>query len=114
MNNATLNTIWLSMLLVLFCSIPLGAGAAIKTNETGQRVVSVSIEDLNLNEAQGVAVLFRRLQRASDDVCGSRNRLEAGSLKQRQLNQRCYAETLSKAVRQIDNAELTELHFRNP
>lgn len=113
MNTSIRNKYSLSALLLLFCSIPLLATAAIKTNESGERIVSVQIDDLNLSEQQGVAVLFRRLQRASDQVCGSRNRVEAGSLKQRQLNQRCYSETLSEAVQQFDNAELSQLYARS-
>ena len=111
--NTLRNKTGLSALLIVACSIPLVATAAIKTNAAGERTVSVTMADLNLSEQQGVSVLFRRLQRASDKVCGSRNRLEAGSLKQRHLNQRCYTETLGKAVREIGNAELSELHARS-
>lgn len=113
MTDACQNKTGLAVLLALFCSIPIVATAAIKTNDEAQRTVSVATADLNLAEQQGVSVLFRRLQRAADQVCGSRNRNEAGSLKQRQLNQRCYTETLSKSVRDIGNAELSELHARS-
>lgn len=113
MNNATRNTFLPATLLVTFCSIPVVGTAAIKTNAVGERTVSVPMADLNLAQPQGVSVLFRRLQRAADEVCGSRHRLVAGSLKQRQLNQRCYAETLGKAVRDIGNAELTALHAKS-
>jgi UrcA family protein len=113
MNNAKRNKLLPTTLLVMSCSIPLAGTAAIKTNAVGERTVSVTMADLNLAEPQGVSVLFRRLQRAADDVCGSRHLLAAGSLKQRQLNQHCYAQTLGKAVREIGNAELTELHARS-
>jgi len=113
MNNVIRNKYWLSVLLVLFCSIPVIASAATRPSDSAERTATVSMGDLNLSEQQGVSTLFRRLQNAADEVCGSRNFFEAGSLKQRQQNQRCYAETLSKAVQEVGNAELSELHARS-
>ena len=100
---------WLTALLCLFCSIPVITSAAIKS-PTAERTVKVTVADLNLVDEQGVAELYRRLQRASRTVCGPTNFSAAGSLKQLQLNQQCYRETLKSAVQDFGNTNLQRLH----
>ena len=95
--------------LCLLCSIPVIASATMRP-DTSERTTTVSTADLNLLDEQGVTVLYRRLQRASRNVCGSANIVTAGSLKQRQLNQQCYRETLKNAVQDFSNTKLTQLH----
>jgi len=108
MRNSIARKPLVAALLCLSCSIPVIASAAVKT--PAERTVKVSVEDLNVIDEQGVAELYQRLKRASRTVCGSANSITAGSLKQRQLNQECYRETLKNAVQDFGNATLIQLH----
>ncbi len=71
---------------------------------------TVSYVDLNLENEEGVRVLYRRLQRASKEVCGVTRLLNAGSIMHLQGTQQCYRETLSNAVDRFDNEDLTRVH----
>ncbi len=71
---------------------------------------AVSYADLNLESEEGVRVLYRRLQRASREVCGVTSLRIAGSLSALRKPQQCYRETLSNAVDKIDNEDLTRIH----
>ncbi len=77
---------------------------------------SVSYADLNLESEEGVRVLYRRLQRASNKLCSDAPPKIAGSLpKIYQLSngveiRQCYREALSNAVDKIDNEDLTRVH----
>ena len=72
--------------------------------------IAVSYADLNLENEEGVLVLYRRLQWASKKVCGdSPVKLALHVL--RQVNQ-CYRQTLTDAVEQVDNEYLTRIHAR--
>ncbi len=71
---------------------------------------TVSYVDLNLENEEGVRVLYRRLQRASKEVCGVTPLLIAGSIGRLQKLEQCYRETLSNAVDKFDNEDLTRIH----
>ena len=71
---------------------------------------TVSYADLNLENEEGVRVLYRRLQYASKEVCGVTRLLIAGSIMHLQGTQQCYRETLSNAVDKFDNEDLTRIH----
>ncbi len=71
---------------------------------------SVSYADLNLENEEGVRVLYRRLRRASKEVCGVTSLLIAGSIGHLQGTKQCYRETLSNAVDKFDNDDLTRIH----
>ena len=71
---------------------------------------TVSYADLNLENEEGVRVLYRRLQHASREVCGVTSLLIAGSIGYLQGTKQCYRETLSNAVDNIDNEDLTRIH----
>ncbi len=70
---------------------------------------TVSYADLNLENEEGVRVLYRRLQYASKEVCGVRWLKIAGSSGRRQFQQ-CYREALSNAVDRFDNEDLARVH----
>ena len=109
MGNSMVRKQLIAAVLCLLCGIPLIATAAVKA-PGAERAVKVYVADLNLVDEQGIATLYQRLQRASRKVCGSADFVTAGSLKQRQLNQQCYRETLKNAVREFGNAKLEQLH----
>ena len=77
---------------------------------------SVSYADLNLESEEGVRVLYRRLQRASNKLCSAEPPHVAGSLPNIYLfgniqePGRCYREALSNAVDKFDNEDLTRIH----
>ncbi len=72
--------------------------------------VTVSYGDLNLENEEGVRVLYRRLQRTSKDVCGVTSLKIAGSVHWFTESLQCYRETLSNTVEKIDNERLSEIH----
>ena len=73
---------------------------------------TVSYADLNLENEEGVRVLYQRLQHATKKVCSATS-LEIPRtvpiLLQRGTRQ-CYRETLSNAVEKFDNEVLTRIH----
>ncbi len=70
--------------------------------------IAVSYADLNLQNEEGVRVLYRRLRRASKGVCGDSPLKLVGPVL-RQANQ-CYRETLTEAVEKVNNELLTRIH----
>ena len=73
--------------------------------------VAVSYADLKLENEESVRVLYQRLKRASKEVCGIRPRKIYGSSVYHMWDsQRCYRATLSNAVDNFDNDDLTRLH----
>ncbi len=71
---------------------------------------TVSYVDLNLENEEGVRVLYRRLQRASKEVCGGGSLRHSRSIIMKSSRLQCYRETLSNAVDNIDNEDLTRIH----
>ncbi len=75
---------------------------------------TVSYADLNLENEEGVRVLYQRLQYASQEVCGITSPKIPESILKRSWRQRatrqCYRHTLSNAVDKIDNEDLTRVH----
>ena len=94
---------------VLLLAIP-AAGLAAPPNQSDDRAVTVSYADLDINSEAGAKVLYARLKRASEDVCGVAPYLESGSLTKTRKAKLCYAETLGSAVDSIDSDLLTSIH----
>ncbi len=90
------------------------AAGTISYIEVGK--ASVSYADLNLESEESVRVLYRRLKRASKELCSDAPPKIAGSLpKIYQLSngvetRQCYRETLSQLVEKVDNEDLTRIH----
>ncbi len=82
-----------------------GTSSHLETNKA-----TVSYADLNLENEEGVQVLYQRLQRASKEVCGVTSIRIAGSTSGEVETQQCYRESLSNAVDKIDNEDLTRIH----
>ena len=76
----------------------------------------VSYADLNLESEEGVRVLYRRLQRASNKLCSATPPHVAGSLPyvyffgNKRETRQCYREALSNAVDKFDNEDLIRVH----
>jgi len=95
---------------VLVLGIPTIASAAPPINDEGEPVVRVSYADLNLSSQAGLVALYKRLQGASNAVCGPRSITEAGSLRAANYNRQCYRDVLTKSVAKFNNAKLDEIH----
>ncbi len=109
MNKLNLKNGLIAISLASFLALPAVATAG--SNAGSDRVsVNVSFADLDMSKAEGLATLYRRLQNATEKVCGPTNYSEAGNLAQLMRNKHCYAEALSEAVEKVDNEALDELH----
>ena len=84
------------------------AAGTISYFEVGK--ASVSYADLNLENEEGVRVLYRRLKRASKEACGGGSLRHSRSIIMKSSRLQCYRETLSNAVDKIDNENLTRIH----
>ncbi len=95
-------------LVATFVIIVLGGPAVVLADTPSYFVegpkTTVAYVDLNLESAEGVRVLYRRLQHASREVCSSI------SLRIALQTSACYRETLSTAVDKFDNEDLTRIH----
>ncbi len=106
-------------LVATFVVIVLGGPATVLADTISYFEVdkaSVSYADLDLESEESVRVLYRRLKRASKELCSDAPPQVAGSLPIiYQLSngveiQQCYREALSNAVDKIDNEDLTRIH----
>ena len=90
----------------------LGAGGAFADpREPEFAAVAVSYAELDLSKSAGAEVLYDRLQRAAEKVCGVHER--SSSLYHVAIaaeKKACYEEALSRAVAQIDAPLLKEQH----
>jgi UrcA family protein len=66
----------------------------------------VSFKDLNLNNPEGVAVLYKRIKSAAYDVCGGPDRYDLSQFKV----EICARDAMSRAIVQVNNPMLTSLH----
>jgi len=100
-------------LVATFVVIVLGGPAVVLASTSSHletNKATVSYADLNLENEEGVRVLYRRLKRASKEVCGVTSLLIAGSIGHLQGTKQCYREALSNAVDKFDNEDLTRIH----
>ena len=72
--------------------------------------VTVPFADLNLNNEQGAAVLYRRLQIASESVCGVRLAKDQRCLRSQRIADDCYHRALTTAVDSVGSEVLLSLH----
>jgi UrcA family protein len=67
----------------------------------------VSFKDLNLDSSKGAAVLYGRIKRAANEVCGHWNYFD---LSQIHAEQTCVSGAVSRAVAQVNSPMLTSLY----
>jgi UrcA family protein len=94
---------------VVALSAPAIASASNDTGLAGNSV-KVNYSDLNVQKKAGAKVLYRRLQRASKEVCGVEALRIAGSVRILTEMQICYRNSLTTAVAKVDSAALTKIH----
>ena len=85
------------------------ANPAAKTQQVGylQYSTTVSYADLDLSRESDTQTLYSRLRTAAKSVCGT---ADARNLRMRQFAMECYQQSLSTAVADVSNANLTALH----
>jgi UrcA family protein len=82
-------------------------GEAIKFEEVS---VTVPFGDLNLNNEKGAEALYRRLQIASESVCGVRLAKDQRCLRSQRLADDCYHRALTTAVDSVGSEMLASIH----
>ncbi len=107
-------------LVATFVVIVLSGPAVVQAADTISYIevgkASVSYADLNLENEKSVRVLYRRLKRASRELCSDAPPRVAGSLPKIYVlsngvgTRQCYREALSNAVDKFDNTDLTRIH----
>jgi UrcA family protein len=87
---------------------------AINTSYAGEpldapRSLTVQFADLDLNNAEGAALLFGRMRGAAKKVCG----IAGTSLREKYEHAACIELALSNAIARVDRPMLTEYLARN-
>ncbi len=107
-------------LVATFVIIVLGGPAVVLADTPSYFVegpkTTISYVDLNLENAEGVRDLYRRLKRTSNKLCSATPPRIAESVPNYykpyfgKETRQCYREALSNAVEKIDNERLSEIH----
>jgi len=103
--------IWLKAALFLVAGAwQCGGPAAASPPPAGGEVrqITVHFDDLNLDQAAGVAVLYRRIRGAAEQVCGEPQR--PGSRIISPFWAGCVAQAVERAVVALDRPSLTAYH----
>lgn len=95
-------------LLLAGAAIPAIATAAAPT-QIDDTSIKVSYADLNIESEAGASVLYLRLRRASEEVCGIRVHEINGSLVNSKARA-CFREALEAAVDKVDSDALKKIH----
>ena len=86
------------------------AGMTATPSHIDDAAVKVSYADLNINNEAGAKVLYARLQRASQEVCGVGSHDILRSLTETKKARACYEKALTAAIQKIDSELLTVIH----
>ena len=100
---------WLLSLLLLGIAVP-AIGLAAAPRQSEEVSVTVSYSDLNIQSEAGARVLYSRLKRATEEVCGFESSVASKSLAETSLARACVRETLEASVQKIDSDALAEIH----
>jgi UrcA family protein len=102
----TLQEIAMKNFFTLASIIVLGFATANVANADPQSPQSLTVHfgDLNLNNAQGVDALFKRIKNAAESVC---NEFEGRTLKEKRLYSDCVDTALSTAIARVDRPALS-------
>lgn len=95
--------------MIVALGMPTISTAAL-TNGLEDYNVKITYTDLDLSRDAGIISLYSRLKNAARKACGPSSLLEAGSVRRLTQNKACQDDFLSRAIAQIDNSKLSELH----
>jgi UrcA family protein len=109
MNMSRKPSIWINATVLLLAGAwQCGAfAAALPAGEDVGRI-TVRFDDLNLEQPRGVAVLYRRLRHAAEQVCGEPQR--PGEVIMSADWRVCVAQAVERAVVTVDRPVLTAYH----
>ena len=96
--------------IALVLGAPVIANAAHSDVAADESGIRVSYSDLNLNTGDGIAVLYKRLQNASDRACYAGAFQQKGSVREAVEARTCYNDVLARSVAKVGNADLTAVH----
>jgi UrcA family protein len=84
-----------------------GGGSTARAGEPAKAVAHkvVDFKDLNLNSAEGVEMLYRRLRSAAGEFCADPDRYDRS-----EVSLPCIDEVMSRAITQINSPMLTSLY----
>ena len=68
----------------------------------------VTYKDLNLSSNEGIHVLYKRIQRAANEVCGE---VDARNLQGMRVKRACLNRAISQAVAAVNNPMLTRVYL---
>ena len=100
---------WLSSLLLIGIALP-ATGMAAAASQIDDASIKVSYADLNIRSEAGARVLYARLKRATEEVCGIQSHVINGSLAETLRARTCFREALEASVEKIDSDALKEIH----
>jgi UrcA family protein len=94
--------------IVASAIIAWGGGSTARAGEPVKTVAHkvVNFEDLNLNSAEGVEMLYRRLRSAAREACADPDRYDRSGVALRP----CIDEVMSRAIAQVNSPMLTSLY----
>ena len=85
-------------------------GSAAPPRQLDNSSVTVSYADLDINSEAGAKVLYSRLKRAAEQVCGTRSNTINGSLAQTLRARECFRDALEASVEKLDSDVLEGIH----
>ena len=97
-------------LLAAFAIAAPASGIAAASGKFDSVSVKVSYADLDIHSKAGARVLYMRLKRASETVCGIQSHIINGSLTRTLKAREYFRETLEASVEKIGSDALTEIH----
>ena len=98
--------------MVVFAGVPpllLTGLATAAVSDDAAPSVTVRYHDLNLNDPEGVAILYGRIRRAADEVCHS---LDGRDLMRESFWSECFNHAVAKAVNTVHNTSLSAYHWQ--
>lgn len=100
---------WMPSLLLIGVAAP-AIGMAASPSQIEDATIKVSYADLNIQSEAGARILYARLKRATEEVCGIQSHVINGSLAETLRARTCFREALEASVEKIDSDALTEIH----
>ena len=97
------------VLLLIGIALP-AIGSAAAPSQIDTVSVKVSYADLDIHSQAGARVLYSRLKRASEEVCGIKPHVVNSSLAATTRARSCLRDTLEASVEAIDSDALTDIH----
>ena len=112
MKNSTMTKTVCGVVFAVAASVSLVATAGdysetrVTTSAEGLRTATVSYDDLDLTNEHARETLHYRISKAAHKVCGSNDRVEAGSLSQASKNRSCYKGAMNEAMRSLSGGQV--------